>query len=248
MPGDSFFLHAPPAQYASVAHSSSLAHAVVHAPALQRNGAHSVPPVTALHVPAPSHCCATTRVSSHVVAPQLVPPAAYVVPAQEARVVPSHRGVAHALPAPQAVRTPCGAPVTAAQVPSAPAVSHASHWPVQAALQQKPSTHSALVHAPPRAQAWPLASRGLHVPASQNAPGCTQSVSTAHVVVQVPAVHKNGAQSIPVALVVHVPRPSQTLPDTDVPVQTFPVPHATPAVLLTTPAQLVVVVPSHAGD
>ena len=47
----------------------------------------------------------------------------------------------------QAVREPCGWPDgTCEQVPRLPATSHASHWPVHAALQQRPSTQMLLTH------------------------------------------------------------------------------------------------------
>ena len=63
-----------------------------------------------------------------LVAPVQAPPQAVPKPAQE-------------------VRVPRGWPEgTLAQVPRLPATSQASQAPVQAALQQKPSTHFALVH------------------------------------------------------------------------------------------------------
>ena len=39
-----------------------------------------------------------------------------------------------------AARPPCAPPLTAVHTPALPATSHASHWPVQAASQQTPST------------------------------------------------------------------------------------------------------------
>jgi len=56
----------------------------------------------------------------------------------------------------QAARLPAGAPVFAAHVPTEPATSHASHWPLHAVLQHTPSTHwplphsAAAVHVPPK--------------------------------------------------------------------------------------------------
>ena len=46
----------------------------------------------------------------------------------------------------QAVREPCGAPVTAVHVPWLPTTSQAWHWPEQALLQQTPSAQIALMH------------------------------------------------------------------------------------------------------
>jgi len=46
----------------------------------------------------------------------------------------------------QATRVPCGAPLTAVQVPTLPATSQAWHWLPQALLQQTPSTQLLLVH------------------------------------------------------------------------------------------------------
>ncbi len=46
----------------------------------------------------------------------------------------------------QAEREPCGAPLTAVQVPTLPAPSQAWHWPPQAELQQTPSTQLPLAH------------------------------------------------------------------------------------------------------
>jgi hypothetical protein len=90
---------------------------------------------------------------SHVAAPlatpfwQLAARHATVGPAkppQVARCTPSQLAAAHGLlvvPLGQADLAPCGEPATGAQTPSVPVTSHASHWPWQAALQQKPSTH-----------------------------------------------------------------------------------------------------------
>jgi hypothetical protein len=66
---------------------------------------------------------------------------------------------AHALPSlAQAARAPWGGPWTAEQVPSRPFTSHASHWPVHALSQQKPSTQSPDLHWSGAVQAPPLSS------------------------------------------------------------------------------------------
>jgi hypothetical protein len=59
----------------------------------------------------------------------------------------------------QVVRAPCGAPFTAVQVPTLPRTSHAWHWPLQAALQQTPSTQMPPAHSPAPAQAVPRSLR-----------------------------------------------------------------------------------------
>jgi heme/copper-type cytochrome/quinol oxidase subunit 4 len=80
------------------------------------------------------------------------------------RSVPSHAG-SHGAPVPaQAVRRPCGAPTTTTQVPSLPVTSQASHWPLQAASQQKPSTQLAPVHISFRVQRSPSGRRGTQAP------------------------------------------------------------------------------------
>jgi len=43
-------------------------------------------------------------------------------------------------------RTPRGEPVTGVHAPSLPPTLHASHWPLQLVLQQKPSTQVPEVH------------------------------------------------------------------------------------------------------
>jgi hypothetical protein len=74
------------------------------------------------------------------------------------RVVPSQVGP-HEVPAPtpvHAARGAFGAPVTGVQVPAVPARLQASHWPVQAALQQTPSTQKLEAHWDAAVHAWPL--------------------------------------------------------------------------------------------
>ena len=67
----------------------------------------------------------------------------------------------------QAARAPCGAPLTAVQVPTLPATSQAWHWLPQALLQQTPSTQLAFVHWLLALQVAPLACFGAQAPALQ---------------------------------------------------------------------------------
>jgi hypothetical protein len=62
---------------------------------------------------------------------------------QEVALVPSQTFEEQALfdsDCGQAGRVPTGGPVIVTQVPTLPAVLHAWHWPLQAVLQQTPST------------------------------------------------------------------------------------------------------------
>ena len=83
-----------------------------------------------------------------------------------ARRVPSQ--VPPQVPVPlHAERVPRGVPITAVQVPTAFATSHASHWPLQAWLQQTPSAQNPLAQALLMRHAPPGGSRGVHTPAAQ---------------------------------------------------------------------------------
>lgn len=80
------------------------------------------------------------------------------------------------LPA-QAARAPCGAPeLSAVQVPTAPATSHASHAPVQAALQHTPSTQREFWHWLFAVQAVPLGRNAVQLPAAQYGAALLQSL------------------------------------------------------------------------
>ena len=67
----------------------------------------------------------------------------------------------------QAVRDPCGVPLTATQVPTEPETSQAWHCPPQALLQHTPSTQLPLPHWLDAVQAPPLPFFGTHAPALQ---------------------------------------------------------------------------------
>ena len=81
--------------------------------------------------------------------------------------------------------------MTARQVPSAPATSHASHCPVQTDPQHTESTQNALEHSLAAAHDPPFAFLASQAPVlSQNDP-LVQSPSVAHVVLHAapPASH-----------------------------------------------------------
>jgi hypothetical protein len=84
-----------------------------------------VPPAT--HSPFPSQNeAATTASPAHAAAAHEVEVPGR--PAQLPRTMPSQLAAPQASPpALQAVRAPCGVPVTAVQVPTEPVTSHASH-------------------------------------------------------------------------------------------------------------------------
>jgi len=67
----------------------------------------------------------------------------------------------------QLVRAPCGAPLTAVQVPTLPATSQAWHWPLHAVWQQTPSTQLPFAHWLLAVHARASAFFGTHAPALQ---------------------------------------------------------------------------------
>ncbi len=83
----------------------------------------------------------------------------------------------------QAVRAPCGSPVTAEHVPSLPGTSHASHCEPHEVLQQKPSMHSPEMHALPFGHFAPGPCLATHSPAEQKEES-PQSLSTEQSVAQ----------------------------------------------------------------
>jgi hypothetical protein len=161
-------------------------------------------------------------------------------------VFPSNTGDAHpGAPDSHGDRAPSGPAATATHAPCAPLASHASHSPVHAVAQQKPSTQKPLVHAVAFEHVMPSGCFFAHTPLLQK-PSVAQSVSSVHRVVHVPPVQRNGSQLVPVALLVQVPSPSQICPVTTVPLHWL-VPHETPAGVFATPAHVVAFTPSHAG-
>ena len=82
--------------------------------------------------------------------------------AQEVTVTPSQLPPQEVPSVAQAVRLPCGAPVTGLQTPTMPATSHAWHSPPQAELQQTPSTQLPFPHWALAEQVPPSAIFGTH--------------------------------------------------------------------------------------
>ena len=76
----------------------------------------------------------------------------------------------------QAAREPCGSPlVTAEHVPTAMATSQASHCPVQALLQQNPSTQWLFSHCPLLVHALPSGRAAVQLPSTQYGAATPQS-------------------------------------------------------------------------
>jgi hypothetical protein len=91
--------------------------------------------------------------------------------------VPAHAVASEA----HAARPARGAPATGVQVPATPATSQASHWPLQAALQQVPSAQKPLWHWFAAPQLPPSGSLGVQTPAEH----------------QLPAAHSSSAAQVP---------------------------------------------------
>jgi hypothetical protein len=125
---------------------------------------------------------------------------------QAVRLLPS-QVPAHTPVPPQARRAPCGAPRTGEQVPRLPGLSHASHWPVQAALQHTPSTQKPVAHSAEVVHICPGGMRATQRPSRQKNP-LTQSASLRHVVKHSVGPHTKGAQVVRCG-VPQLPRPSQ---------------------------------------
>jgi hypothetical protein len=93
----------------------------------------------------------------------------------------------------QEARPARGAPVTGEQVPAAPATSQASHWPLQAALQQVPSAQKPLWHWFGAPQLPPSGSLGVQRPAEHQLPAAHWS-SVAQGPAQAMGPQANGPQ------------------------------------------------------
>ena len=85
-----------------------------------------------------------------------------------------------------------GKPPLTVQMPALPASAQASHWPVHAVSQQRPSTQCCDPHwfAPP--QAWPCASSATQTPAEHQLPA-VQSESALQLPLHALGPHENGA-------------------------------------------------------
>jgi hypothetical protein len=95
------------------------------------------------HVPCPLHVNGCSSLPEHVASAQLTVVPGYV---QLDRLLPSQVPAHVSFSASQAGRSPCGSPVTLEHVPALSMTSHASHWPLQALLQQTPSTQLVDAH------------------------------------------------------------------------------------------------------
>ena len=89
----------------------------------------------------------------------------------------------------QAVRTPCGEPTTALQVPTLPGTSQASHWPEQLVSQQTPSTQWPVVHCESLEHEPPCGRSATHTPPEQKFPA-VQSASTEQFPAQAVGPHR----------------------------------------------------------
>jgi hypothetical protein len=157
------------------------------------------------------------------VEPQAVPALAYVQLARDDPLqVPPQ-----AVPAPpHAERPVCGAPLTAVHAPCAPLTSHASHCPVHAWSQQKPSMQKPVPHSSAAVHlcAAPV-SFFTQIEPLQYA-SVAQSPSLAQLVLQLPLAQAYGSHGIP-PLLAQLPLPSQTIPATLPPVHEL-MPHDLP--------------------
>jgi hypothetical protein len=145
-----------------VAQSASSLHDVPHAVPAHTNGVHCI--VSAGQVPLPSQFAAEVAVpSAHEAARHAV--SAPASPTQATVVTPSHAAALHTF-APTAARQEGrpfrGAPLTGVHLPGAPGRLHASHWPVQTASQQTPSTQWLAAHSASLVHVW--ASPAAHCP------------------------------------------------------------------------------------
>ena len=138
------------------------------------------------HEPAPSHFAPSVAVpAAHDGARHCVVPPGYV---QAARVVPSHAPAQSEPSVAHAVFALCGVPVTGEHVPTLPATSHASHWPVHAPLQHTPSAQMPEMHELAVVQALPFETFGMQTPLLHQLP-LEQSVSVVHDVLHAVAPH-----------------------------------------------------------
>ena len=112
--------------------------------------------------------------------------------AHAVRLVPSHAPPQTEPSEAQALRALRGPPATGVQMPALPASAQASHWPVHAVSQQRPSTQCCDPHwfAPP--QAWPCASSATQTPAEHQLPA-VQSESASQSPLHALGPHENGA-------------------------------------------------------
>jgi hypothetical protein len=115
----------------------------------------------------------------------------------------------------------------AEQVPTLPTAVHVWQVPVQAVLQQTPSTQLPLVQSAFAAQAVPFASWATQTPAEQKYPA-TQSVLAVHEVTQAETPHMKAPHELLVT-VRQVPVPSQVRAGVSVPAVHDPAAQTVPA-------------------
>jgi hypothetical protein len=178
----------PAAQSASLAHVVAQLAAPPASPAsllarAQTYGEHDFPTMSE-HDPIPSQPCVTLLPLSHSGGPHETCSVGY-----EHRVRSAPPQVPAHVPVPlQGARAPCGGSVAAVHVPSTPLMSHASHCPLHAPSQQKPSVQNPDVHCAGVLHALPFP-WSEQAPLAQWAFGA-QSVSALHVVVQAAVLHR----------------------------------------------------------
>jgi len=160
-PSASLATHAPPEQYSRLPQSASVVQLVLHEePLAQANPPGHWFGLCCWHAPAPSHALSVRMPFLHT-APHRVLVPGYV---QAVRLVPLQVPPQVGPLDMQACRVPCGAKVTGEHVPDTPFTSQASHWPVQAVLQQYPSTQRLLVHWVWDVHEAPMPSVGTQLP------------------------------------------------------------------------------------
>jgi hypothetical protein len=130
-------------------------------------------------------------------------------PPHVARSIPSQTCAAHGValvPATHDDRLPCGAPDTGTHSPTAPETSHASHCPLQGALQQTPSTHGPAAHSSLVLHMTPCPDFARHVPESHQ-PVVSHGELGEQEVAHAPPTQLYGAHEAAL-FVAHVPLPS----------------------------------------
>jgi hypothetical protein len=196
--------HPPALHRAPAAQSVFVEQVVVHAVAPQMNGVQLVV-VAAGQLPAPSQLAAAVATPDAQLAARQDVVAGALAQAPPAAQVPVLPQGGAAAQRPSVVPA-----VTLAQVPLAPpvlAAEQAVQAPVQATLQQNPSTQLPVTHWLAAVQAVPVAFFAVHVVPEQKSPEM-QSVSAAQLVLQAVALHTSGEQLVATALG-QLPAPSQ---------------------------------------
>jgi hypothetical protein len=191
--------------------SAFVAHDVLHAVAPHTYGEQAFGEA-ALHVPCPSQLLVCAEPVEHDGVPHDVVSGGYLhVWAFAPSHVPPHSLPAFVHAGRVPLETPCGSPATGEQTPLFEGRSHASHCPLHARSQQKPSAHALLLHSLLALQTAPGSFFPVHRVAEQYAVDA-QSLSLAQVSLHATpaASHRFGAQSA--VDVWQVPPPLHKLP------------------------------------